>query len=1059
MTKYNLEYLQNRLGTFNKDFKYPNKRILGSNLIYIETQTKKELNECIDKIKDKMNPGYIWGYVNSTESTYVTRAFGENQIFTYNPEVFKNRTEYVKGKQKVLNNLTEDSINELFDQKIVFNHFYEKLWYLRIDLGKEIRDQNNLSDNESLMAAQHIIDRILFTYFICGKKLLNVNGKEPISGQKLFTNIISRMPDPWRCLKTLFFRNFAKNGTQKLKIGSKDYIQTRYLNGGLFRPKIIEGISEEELIIKYTKKQWQDLFEPLNKYTWIIEDEIMDYYGEYEGNLTPEIIGHIYEKFVITMVKLDEIKLEELKISDKGELLKGNKEIGAYYTEEYITDFISQNTIKPKLFDQLGIVEKIDFDDFVNAYSSEVLEEALGILDKMTICDPACGSGAFLIKSGEILLEYKSKINKKLKNKNMDLYNLKKYIIINNLYGVDIQEGAIEICKLRLWLWLISSSKNQKFEPLPNIEYNFIIGNSLMGWAKEKLGQNLLVKIDESVLNSIESLNINNEIGFNQIKENLQNNDIQSYAEVISFLKNIYSYSTDEEAEKLKDIIESIKKFIYKEVDRIYFDSIESKGRINFVDYENFNPFHWKVDFNKIFKDGGFDIVIGNPPYGFRGVLTAQEKKIFRKNLEISFPTGDIAELFFKRGLNALVKPNGYFSFIIPKKSIYGESWGELREYLRNYYTFFFSDAGKAFTDVKLEMIVFGLVNKLERNRNIEIWYFNQSQNIAKTLGEVVDSNNGSEPFYIYSLNRNAEIYDLLKEYKTLNDFDTRISMGQSNITKYMLNERENKEDIPILKGKDISQYQIRNLHYLPYSNVEKEYLIPKLIIQKIVSHIKNPFPHIQLMGIVDKKGIFNIHDTAVLYKSEKINLESMLLLMNSKIISWFLYNFTYDRAIRTMDMIAYYANQIPIPTNLENYNNELEIICDYLLFLNQTALNKEIGDFFKNEIIDTLFYELYFDKKIKEKRIYFDSEETLMKLVSNYLKTVEFDEWESLYLNKLLNSKFSLKNQLKLEKISKINLEIIQDVSENIKHDVNIQRKIEKIRSMSWVKLIEEGI
>ena len=92
------------------------------------------------------------------------------------------------------------------------------------------------------------------------------------------------------------------------------------------------------------------------------------------------------------METLDEIKLDELEISEKGDLQKGNKKIGAYYTPEHITDYITRNTIKPKLYEKLGINEDIDFQDFIQNSNSEILEKSLNILNEITICDPACGS-------------------------------------------------------------------------------------------------------------------------------------------------------------------------------------------------------------------------------------------------------------------------------------------------------------------------------------------------------------------------------------------------------------------------------------------------------------------------------------------------------------------------------------------------------------------------------------------------------------------------------------------------------------------------------------------
>jgi hypothetical protein len=186
-------------------------------------------------------------------------------------------------------------------------------------------------------------------------------------------------------------------------------------------------------------------------------------------------------------------------------LKKGNKKIGAYYTPEEVTDYISRNTILPNLFDKLGIADKDNFDAFLNQSNNKTIEKALNQLKEIKLCDPACGSGAFIIKAGEVLLEYQEKILRRLGKSNINKYSLKKDIIINNLYGVDIQENAVEICKLRIWLWLISSTA-KAVEPLPNIEYNFVVGNSLVGWSQEKLSQSILITVDEKQIRPLITL-------------------------------------------------------------------------------------------------------------------------------------------------------------------------------------------------------------------------------------------------------------------------------------------------------------------------------------------------------------------------------------------------------------------------------------------------------------------------------------------------------------------------------------------------------------------------
>jgi len=133
--KYNLQFLEKKLGKFDTEYEYPRISLIEGPLFYVEKQTKKELEEEIKRIKssESMNPTYIWSYEIENGAIYVTRTFGENKVFIYNPTSM-NKTEYVKGKLKVLNELQEDTIDNLFDQKAVFDYFYKKLWDLRLPI-------------------------------------------------------------------------------------------------------------------------------------------------------------------------------------------------------------------------------------------------------------------------------------------------------------------------------------------------------------------------------------------------------------------------------------------------------------------------------------------------------------------------------------------------------------------------------------------------------------------------------------------------------------------------------------------------------------------------------------------------------------------------------------------------------------------------------------------------------------------------------------------------------------------------------------------------------------
>lgn len=1006
MFKYDITFLEEKLGDFDKEFQYPRTSLIEGSLIYVEKNTKEELDNEIILIKqdESLNPTYIWGYVNETNAIYFTRAFGENKVFIYNPKSMK-KTDYVKGKLKVLNNIQLDTVDDLFDQKAVFEYFYKKLWNLRLDLGKEIRDKNGISDNVALMEAQHIIDRIIFTYFICEKELVSIKNHGPVTGKELFSNIFGQLPDTWDYLKKLFFEQFAKANVNELDCGGDVYIKTPYLNGGLFRPKIISGISEENLNIDY---EWNNIFEPLNKYTWLIEDEISDLEGEYEGNLTPEIIGHIYEKFVISIEQLDEINLDELNISRTGDIKRGNKKIGAYYTPERITEYISLNTIGPKLFEKLKKPKKTDFNNFLTDSTSEVLREALEILNEITICDPACGSGAFLIKAGEILLDFKTQLLIQL-NEEVDRHDLKKDIIINNLFGVDIQEGAVEICKLRLWLWLISSSKHGIVEPLPNIEYNFVTGNSLVGWSNEKLNQTVLVKLDKMVIVLLEALKLHyKNVDIDKIKQKLLTTDVQNYAEAMSLLKNIYSYSSEGEAEQLKIIIESIRNAIYQKVNGVFYYYIKSEGvKISQDEYESLNPFHWNVDFNPIFKKGGFDILIGNPPYVFtRGKNFSKfEKDLFGKLFSNKLKNGlksrknqsgklNLFTLFIERSINLLSNTN-YLGFIVPNNLLRTTTYDLARFHILNNAKIekIVDLSGGVFDNVTAATIVIILVkeNSIEHIAKNKVEIITDIKNIEQEKYKqynVFQKNfldNVSFAFNIYVTGELFEIFKKVrKESILLSDVAKTIIEGivtPKGKNDYISTYTKNSLYKKFIEGKDIKVYAIDYKNkYILYDRKKLHRARPeetfncteKIVIQRISGGkqvITAAYDDCQFYTFASVNNL-------LLKDDSQLNLKYILALLNSTLLNaYYNLNFT-NKSDLTVNISSTYLEELPIYDADIKKQNDIVGKVDLMIDLNE-KLYSELKSFKSGLIseyeLDKLsqklnkYYELPFDVFLNE--------------------------------------------------------------------------------------------
>lgn len=632
--------------------------------IYFKIDKKKLLvvyevsvEDKIKEIKDHflIDRGLSYCIVVLNGKLIFFRNFGETKHFIYS-----DRTKNNPSKLDKLKNIT--TIDSLFQSKDISALFYEAFKVKRNLLVQNIK--NDVEPIQKYLISQKIFDRFFFIYFLCHKGIIKFKDGRNVSGENLFTKILLKNGNFLQNLKNLFhlFNSQEKN---ILEIGEHQ-ISIPYLNGGLFRPDVLE----QDLDIKLKEAQWEDIFEFLNSYHWIIEDVKAIEENE-EKILTPEILGHVYERSVVEW----ESEGFEKEVENAVKKITERKKKGVYYTPESITDYISNNTIIPHLLDKLDN-KYSTFEELIESKDSKSLKDAIKIIDEIKVLDPACGSGAFLIKASEVILGLKRRINYKLKNKK-NYYDLKLDIITENIYGVDILAGAIEISKLRLWLWLISDFEDSKNEikALPNIEYNLKVGNSLVGWLDEKLVQMpmntpLTEKVDGIFTGLIAFSENGDGEELKKARELLRAYKLTDYIEAYYILYKIYRRTHGLKAENLRSILETIRKSIYATVTPAFLDYVNKKIKPNYdskkppisqTEFSELQVFHWRIDFGHIILNGGFDVVISNPPY----IKEYNNRRAFDGIRWSDYYMGkmDIWYFFACRSSDLLVR-NGRLSFI-----------------------------------------------------------------------------------------------------------------------------------------------------------------------------------------------------------------------------------------------------------------------------------------------------------------------------------------------------------------------------------------------------------
>jgi hypothetical protein len=515
-------------------------------------------------------------------------------------------------------------MDDLYDTRKIVKEFYEQFESLRTDLVQEVDGIPEDRGDAKQRYVQVLLDRMIFLYFIQEKNLLDYNADYLHNHHERIANeggdVYADFYDP------LFFELLAE-GKDDPEFG-----KLPYLNGGLFSKNPIEEEFEDAKLgesTEATNELFGRILDFFSDWNWNVDErlDIVD-----PKNLSPAVLGHIFEQTV------------------------NQKEMGAYYTPEEITEFMARQTIHPYLLDQLNEAEGTDYESIDDVFSLDAVraedgeEEAIAdggvlahevdaetieqdhietlyfdVLKEIRLLDPAVGSGAFLLAAQEVLMdvyiqciEYfraqeenqpweltnniKNELDAIRKTSGNETLYAKRNIIISNLYGVDIDEGAVEICKLRLWLSMVADIEDEpnEVEPLPNIDFNIRQGNSLIGFTKP-----------EEIANKKGDATLSNYGG--GIGESVR----EMYNDVIEAVHRYRDADSGNETANARNLAESrIREHSHsldvKILEQFHNSDIED---ICLDDLREYSPFHWVLEFAPVYSEGGFDIVIGNPPW------------------------------------------------------------------------------------------------------------------------------------------------------------------------------------------------------------------------------------------------------------------------------------------------------------------------------------------------------------------------------------------------------------------------------------------------------------
>lgn len=395
-----------------------------------------------------------------------------------------------------------------------------------------------------------------------------------------------------------------------------------YLNGGLF-----ERDKEDEPESRFPADHFKRLFQFFSEYNFTIDENDPN---DAEVGVDPEMLGKIFEN-----------------------LLEDNKDKGAFYTPKEIVRYMCQESLIAYLETNTSVAKDkirqfvLSPEEGVKDIPENKKPKLLTALENVKICDPAIGSGAFPMGLlNELLL-----CPEVLSGDHYDRAEIKKSIIQNNIYGVDIEKGAVDIARLRFWLSIVVDEETPS--PLPNLDYKIMQGNSLiesfMGVDLSKLTYEKEYKKDKGEISL-----------FDNEKNRLQ--------KTVSHL--LFSYYCCSDHDRKMTLQQEISDTINKQLEAQAYDStiLDKLKTINLAENSNFFLWHtWFSDvFNRDDKEG-FDIVIGNPPYvsAVNMARTDEEKLLYKQSYPEATGAYDMYVLFLLLG--AKLSSNIY-CWIIPNK-------------------------------------------------------------------------------------------------------------------------------------------------------------------------------------------------------------------------------------------------------------------------------------------------------------------------------------------------------------------------------------------------------
>lgn len=873
---------------------------------------------------------------------------------------YKTPLERLEKVARLNGRLTLSDLRESFSVDALSDEFFDEyhLHYDRIvanltqsyrrDVARNV-STDGTSDTRLHDYVKKMMGRIVFLHFLQKKGWLNGNSTFL---RDLFLSSPHQADFLEQVLEPLFFGIFNTEPEQREKLFAdeqwdrgllKQWEHLPYLNGGLF-----ERDEVDKMNIRLPASLFNDLFTFLASYNFTVDENDPD---DAEIGVDPEMLGKIFES-----------------------LLEDNKAKGAFYTPKEIVRYMC----KESLIAYLGAIcfpadektgntcvtadgKNTDCGDtvgslirtFVETHEfPDELEPCRDILDRalreVKICDPAIGSGAFpmgllneLWRCREALTAHDS-----CSLITVHRSQLKKEIIENNIYGVDIERGAIDIARLRFWLSIVVDSDEP--QALPNFDYKFMQGNSLIeSFEGVDLSRMMSSDGQHSSLGKGRQKAGSNQLGIEFVSTDTKRNLQLMLKEYFSLTDHV------KKAEARRSINDSVKRYIRQQ-------GLHPSAELRLTSLDpsaNQEFFLWHTWFKDIFDRGGFDIVIGNPPYVDYRRIDATTKSGLNKFSSYKIEKkGSLYVYFIEHGVNIL-RDSGILYYINPYQYLSAESGNGIRHFIvKNHNLSSIVDVSniKVFKDASTYTCINSIV-KSHSQSDIVLFSPSDLVRIETNKSIIPKSSFIQKQNYVITLSHNSLIDKLEQQQKILADVCSIFcGLSKTGFRDYVTYCQESSDYQIFVESKQIKRYVTESEKYIDttiYStNALRCFQNQCLFMTRMTSHCR-----VAISNKGECAGKVN-----VLHSFKNYHIKFVLGLLNSRLIDYYYCTKNETKHLNggALPFDTESIKIIPIPKLTMEQQQPIIALVDQILAFKKTNSNADTSALERD--IDRLVYGLY---------------------------------------------------------------------------------------------------